>query len=126
MYSKNKIGVFGVLLFGVVMLVIPATSITNAAEYNRYYDEGYNTDYKYENYGKNNGEKLILSDDELELINEILDQSGSPFVLTQAEDFLLFSDIEQTSGDTTYFFIPTETIPIVLPIMTIIDDLLSN
>ena len=90
------------------MLLIPATSIVNAQEYDIYY-EGYSNYHKYENYnyGENNGEKLILSDDELELINEILDQSGSPFVLTQVEDFLLFTDIEPTIGDTTYFFIPT-------------------
>ena len=123
---KTKIGIFSTLMFGVMMLFIPATFIVNAQEYDIYYEEGYSNDHKYENYGENNEEKLILSYDELELINEILDQSGSPFVLTQVEDFLLFTDIEPTIGDTTYFFIPTETIPIVLPIMIIIDDLLGN
>ena len=123
---NSKFGMFSVLVFGVMMLLIPATSIVNAQEYDIYYEEGYSNDHKYENYGENNGEKLILSDDELELINEILDQSGSSFVITQVEDFLLFTDIEPTSGDTTYYIIPTEIIPIVLPIMIIIDDLLGN
>ncbi|MGD1838621.1 MAG: hypothetical protein ACPKPY_11275 [Nitrososphaeraceae archaeon] len=49
--SKTKIGVFGVLLFGVMMLLIPATSIASAAEYDRYYQEKdrYSNDYEYDN-----------------------------------------------------------------------------
>ncbi|MGD1837056.1 MAG: PE-PPE domain-containing protein [Nitrososphaeraceae archaeon] len=125
---NSKLGMFSVLAFSVTILLIPASSsLVNAQEYDdRYYEEGYSNDHKYENYGENNIEKLMLSDDELELINEILDQSGSPFVLTQVEDFLLFTDFEGAFGDTTYFFIPTETLPLVLPIMNIIDDLLGN
>ena len=49
--SKTKnVGVFGVLLFGVMMLLIPATSIANAQEYDRYYQEKdrYSNDYGYE------------------------------------------------------------------------------
>ena len=34
--SKSKIGVFSILAFGVLMLLIPATSIVNAQEYDRY------------------------------------------------------------------------------------------
>ena len=34
--SKTKIGVFGALLFGVMMLLIPAISIASALEYDRY------------------------------------------------------------------------------------------
>ena len=34
--SKTKIGVFDALLFGVMMLLIPATSIASALEYDRY------------------------------------------------------------------------------------------
>ena len=33
MNSKNKIGMFSVLIFGVMMLLIPATSIASAQEY---------------------------------------------------------------------------------------------
>ena len=50
--SKTKIGVFGVLAFSVMMLLIPATSIANAQEYDRYYQEKdrYNQDkYSYDN-----------------------------------------------------------------------------
>ena len=51
--SKTKnVGIFGVLLFGVMMLLIPATSIANAVEYDRYYQEKkdrYSSDYGYEN-----------------------------------------------------------------------------
>ena len=37
--SKTKIGVFSILAFGIMMLLIPATSIANAAEYDKYYKE---------------------------------------------------------------------------------------
>ena len=37
--SKTKIGVFSILAFGIMMLLIPATSIVNAAEYDKYYKE---------------------------------------------------------------------------------------
>ena len=51
--SKTKnVGIFSVLLFGVMMLLIPATSIADAAEYDRYYQEKkdrYSIDYGYEN-----------------------------------------------------------------------------
>ena len=48
--SKTKIGVFSILAFGVMMLLIPATSIASAAEYDKYYKEKndrYITDYGY-------------------------------------------------------------------------------
>ena len=53
--SKTKIGVFSILAFGVMMLLIPATSIASAQEYDdRYYeDERYyedNDEYTYEEY----------------------------------------------------------------------------
>ncbi|MGD1835017.1 MAG: hypothetical protein ACPKQO_04780 [Nitrososphaeraceae archaeon] len=45
---KSKIGIFSALMFGVMMLLIPATSIANAQEYNdRYYEED---EYVYEEY----------------------------------------------------------------------------
>ena len=50
--SKTKIGVFSILVFGVMMLLIPATSIASAAEYDKYYIEKkdrYGKDYGYEN-----------------------------------------------------------------------------
>ena len=53
MNSKNKIGVFSVLLFGVMMLLIPATSIASAQEYDRYYQDDryyYEDEYQYENH----------------------------------------------------------------------------
>ncbi|MGD1834506.1 MAG: hypothetical protein ACPKQO_02150 [Nitrososphaeraceae archaeon] len=45
--SKTKIGVFSALMFGVMMLLIPATSIASAAEYDKYYKEKdrYGKDY---------------------------------------------------------------------------------
>ncbi|MGD1837593.1 MAG: hypothetical protein ACPKPY_05995 [Nitrososphaeraceae archaeon] len=44
--SKNKIGIFSALMFGVMMLLIPATSIANAQEYDKKYyeDEPYKKD----------------------------------------------------------------------------------
>ena len=48
--SKTKIGVFSILVFGVMMLLIPATSIASAAEYDKYYAEKkdrYSNDYGY-------------------------------------------------------------------------------
>ena len=49
MNSKN--GIFSILTLGVMMLLIPATSIANAQEYDKYYNEHerYNDDYSYEN-----------------------------------------------------------------------------
>ena len=46
-----KIGMFSILTLGVMMLLIPATSIANAQEYDKYYKENerYNDDYSYEN-----------------------------------------------------------------------------
>ena len=35
--SKNEIGGFGVLVLGIIILLIPVTSILNAQEYGRYY-----------------------------------------------------------------------------------------
>ena len=71
--SKTKIGVFGALLFGVMILLIPATSIASAQEYedrygkvndvyyedDRYYYEDDNDEYVYEEYyyPKNKNEK---------------------------------------------------------------------
>ena len=47
---NSKIGIFGILTLGVMMLLIPATSITSAAEYDKYYKENerYNNDYSYD------------------------------------------------------------------------------
>ena len=47
--SKTKIGVFSILAFGIMMLLIPATSIASAAEYDKYYKEKdrYGKDYGY-------------------------------------------------------------------------------
>ncbi|MDX1372689.1 MAG: hypothetical protein R3321_09475, partial [Nitrososphaeraceae archaeon] len=36
---NTKIGIFSILMFGVMMLLIPATSIVNAQEYDKYYQE---------------------------------------------------------------------------------------
>ncbi|MGD1837605.1 MAG: hypothetical protein ACPKPY_06055 [Nitrososphaeraceae archaeon] len=109
---NSKIGMFSVL---VLFMLIPAISLSSvsAQQYDRYYDEGYSNDYKYENYGEINIEKLMLSDGELELINEIFDQSGKPFELNQIENGLLLTNTE--FGDTVYFIIPTNTLPIILP-----------
>ncbi|MGD1834753.1 MAG: hypothetical protein ACPKQO_03435 [Nitrososphaeraceae archaeon] len=51
---NSKIGMFSVLVF--FMLLIPAISLSSvsAQQYDRYYDEGYSNDYKYENYGEIN------------------------------------------------------------------------
>ena len=55
--SKTKIGVFGALLFGIIMLLIPATTIANAQEYeyrygkvNDVYYEDDHDEYVYEEY----------------------------------------------------------------------------
>ena len=49
--SKTKIGVFSILMFGVMMLLIPATSIASAAEYEKYYVEKKDRDSKEYGYG---------------------------------------------------------------------------
>ena len=57
--SKTKIGVFSILAFGIMMLLIPATSIANAAEYDKYYKEKndrYGKDYGY-GYDNNNNDR---------------------------------------------------------------------
>ena len=48
---NSKIGMFSILTLGVMMLLIPATSIANAQEYDKYYKEKerYNDDYSYDN-----------------------------------------------------------------------------
>ena len=48
---NSKIGMFSILTLGVMMLLIPATSIANAQEYDKYYNENerYNDDFSYEN-----------------------------------------------------------------------------
>ena len=55
--SKTKIGVFSILAFSVMMLLIPATSIASAAEYDKYYkekkDRYSNNDYRYGNDNNN-------------------------------------------------------------------------
>ena len=50
--SKTKIGIFSILAFGIMMLLIPATSIASAAEYDKYYKEKndrYSNEYGYGN-----------------------------------------------------------------------------
>ena len=52
MSETKNVGVFSILMFGVMMLLIPATSIASAAEYDKYYQEKrdpYSNDYKNEN-----------------------------------------------------------------------------
>ena len=48
---NSKIGMFSILTLGVMMLLIPATSIASAQEYDKYYKENerYNDNYSYEN-----------------------------------------------------------------------------
>ena len=46
--SKTKFGVFSVLALSVMMLLIPATSIASAQEYDRYYED--NSEYTNEEY----------------------------------------------------------------------------
>ena len=48
---NSKIGLFSILTLGVIMLLIHATSMANAQEYDKYYKENerYNDDYSYEN-----------------------------------------------------------------------------
>ena len=50
---NSKIGMFSILTLGVMMLLIPATSIANTQEYDGYYEEEkeryYGDDYSYEN-----------------------------------------------------------------------------
>ena len=64
--SKNNIGVFVALLFGILILFIPVTSIADAQDYDRNYKapEKYIQDYDYENeihndygYGYNNNDQ---------------------------------------------------------------------
>ena len=60
--SKSKIGVFSILMLGVMMLLIPATSIASAQEYDKYYVEkkyGYdnNNDRYYDDYRQTSYDK---------------------------------------------------------------------
>ena len=47
---KNKYGQLSILMFGVMMLLIPTTSISNAQENDRYYEriDKYIDDYEYD------------------------------------------------------------------------------
>ena len=89
---NSTIGMFSVLVIGVMMLLIPTTSIANAQEYNRHYDEveRYIEDYIYEYEDNQNttNTKLTLTDSQIELVNEIIELSGKPFELVQLDDSL--------------------------------------
>ena len=64
--SKTKIGVFGALLFSVTMLLIPATSIASATEYDRY-GKASDTHYQNDRYYGNEYEKYLNYDYENEI-----------------------------------------------------------
>lgn len=58
MNSKSKIGVFSALLFGVIMLLIPATSIANAQEYGDRYEKVNDIYYEDDRYYEDNDEHV--------------------------------------------------------------------
>ena len=50
MSNTNKIGIFSILAFGIMMLLTPATSLANAQQYDPYYEDNeyyYEDDYYY-------------------------------------------------------------------------------
>ena len=90
---KNKFGEFTILLFGVMIVLIPTSSIVNAQEYDRYYE-----DYKYEfedDPFKTN-EKLTLTETQIELVNDRIKSMGKPFELVQLEEGLALIQSEQS------------------------------
>ena len=90
---KTKFGEFNILLFGVIMLLIPTSSIANAQEYDRYYE-----DYKYEfedDPFKTN-EKLTLTETQIELVNDRIKSMGKPFELVKLEEGLALIQSEQS------------------------------
>ena len=80
---NSKFGMFSVLVLSVMMLLIPATSIANAQEYNEHYEEnerssnGYSYGYNDEKY---NYDKIFGEIDQ-DLLNEILEEKDIDLLL---------------------------------------------
>ena len=113
--SKTKIGVFSALLFGVMMLLIPATSIANAAEYDRYgkinNDVYYEDDRYYEEIQYNDRDGYY--DDNGEYVYEEYyyppshkDKKKEPPMLLVKKDVLYCDVIANGTGSTCGFPIP--------------------
>ena len=45
---NSKVGMFSVLVLGVMMLFIPSTAISSAQEYDSYYNDNNDDEYNYE------------------------------------------------------------------------------
>ncbi|MGD1836772.1 MAG: hypothetical protein ACPKPY_01785 [Nitrososphaeraceae archaeon] len=88
--SKTKIGVFGALMFGVMMLLIPATSIASAQEYDKYYKEKdrYGKDY---GYGYDNDRPVIIIKNQFSEPHKDKKMKEPPMVLVNKE--VLFCDV---------------------------------
>lgn len=87
--SKNKFGLFTILLFGVMMLPIPTSSIANAQQYDRYHED---YKYEYEDTPYQTNEKLSLTKSQIELVNDRIKSMGKPFELVQLEGLALIQN----------------------------------
>ncbi|MGD1838623.1 MAG: hypothetical protein ACPKPY_11285 [Nitrososphaeraceae archaeon] len=87
---KSKIGVFSALMFGVMMLLIPATSIASAQEYDKYYKENdiYGKDY---GYGYDNDRPVIIIKNQFSEPHKDKKMKEPPMVLVNKE--VLFCDL---------------------------------
>ena len=86
---NSKVGMFSVLVIGVMMLLIPATSVANAQEYeDRYYeDKQYKKVYKKsynESYNKENERKSFYNDD-IKYKKDDREKSDEPVIIIKNE-----------------------------------------
>ncbi|MGD1834763.1 MAG: hypothetical protein ACPKQO_03485 [Nitrososphaeraceae archaeon] len=89
--SKSKIGIFSVLLFGVMMLLIPASLIANAQEYgDRYYESE-----QYKKVDKESYNEPIIKKDKKKKMKE------PPMLLVKKD--VLYCDFTVGQGDVPCF-----------------------
>ena len=106
---NSKLGMFSVLLLGIMMLLIPASSLANAQEYDQYYEQDryYDGVYRDDNYKKSDYEKkpykkkdndkkssdepvIIIKNEPIQK-KEKKEKKESPMLLVKKE--LLFCDL---------------------------------
>ena len=118
--SKTKnVGIFSILAFGIMMLLIPATSIASAQEYDRYYEEkdrhsndyGYENDRYYEDYrqtsyddpykknDKDSNKPVIIIENKVPVKKKVMKEP--PMVLVNKE--VLFCDVIANGTDSICF-----------------------
>ena len=90
---NSKFGMFSVLVFGVIMLLIPASSLANAQEYGQYYE---NKSYEY-NDDKKNNEPVIIVKNEPIYKKEKKEKKEPPILFVKKE--LLFCDSIASKND---------------------------